>query len=61
MKRFLAVFLTMILLIGIIVQPSNVQAKDLPSFTPKLRILEIVDKGSWNKVCIRFLQNFRHL
>ena len=47
-KKFVAVCLTMILLIGIVVQPSNVEAKDLPSFTPKLRILEIVDKGSWN-------------
>ena len=38
--------LTIILGISLVIQPPYVEAKELPSYSPKLKILEIVDKGS---------------
>lgn len=47
MKRFLAMFLTIVLVIGGIVQTPNVEAaNDIPSLTPKLKMLEIIGTGS---------------
>ena len=46
MKKILILMLTVILGISLVIQPPYVEAKELNSYNPKLKILEIVDKGS---------------